>query len=137
MYFDSYGQIAYDAEVFLSKNQRKKKKRKNKIETRTLSNRLTECFINISSEEDTMAFLVRLHDFDSSIFNKTPTKISGDKIFVEEYGFIDTYGLLDVLRNMNEKFNHPQISIANGIRLGNKYIVNDSTILQMINIQKI
>ena len=136
LYFDSYGQIAYDAEVFLSKNQRKKKKRKNKIETRTLSNKLTESFMNISSEEDTMAFLVRLHDFDSSIFNKTPTKISGDKIFVEEYGFIDTYGLLDVLRNMNEKFNHPQISIANGIRLGNKYIVNDSTILQMINIQK-
>ena len=136
LYFDSYGRIAYDAEILLSKNQRKKKKHKNRIETRMLPIKLTESFVNISSEEDTMAFLVRLYNFDSSNFDRIPTKISREKIYVEEYGFIDTYGLLDVLRNMNKRFNYPQIFVADELRLGNKYVVNDNIILQMIDIQK-
>ena len=136
LYFDSYGRIAYDAEILLSKNQRKKKKHKNRIETRMLPIKLTESFVNISSEEDTMAFLVRLYNFDSSNFNRMPTKISGEKIYVEEYGFIDAYGLLDVLRNINKRFNHSQVFVTDELRLSNKYVANDDIILQMIDIQK-
>lgn len=136
LYFDSCGQIVYDVEVSLSKKQRKKKKCKTKMETQVLPSRLTESFINISSDEDTMAFLVRLYNFHSLNFIRIPSKIFREKIYVEEQGFVDDYGLLDVLRAMNKRFNKPQVFVADELKLKDKYVIKDATILQMIGVQK-
>lgn len=136
LYFDSCGQIVYDVEISLSKKQRKKKKCKTKMETQVLPSRLTESFINISSDEDTMAFLVRLYNFHSLNFIRIPSKIFREKIYVEEQGFVDDYGLLDVLRAMNKRFDKPQVFVADELKLKDKYVIKDATILQMIGVQK-
>lgn len=136
LYIDTDGQIAYDVEVKLSKKQQKKQKRKTNIEIQVLPNELVECFKNITADEDTMAFLIELYEFNAAIFSRKPSKIFREKIYLKKHGFVDDYGLLNVLRGMNKRFKTPQILIADELKLKEKYMVADATVIKMLDIQK-